>query len=272
MISPLLRWTRLGATLWMACGSDTSKHTHACNEIDNYLKDGEQELARRIAVFPAGADTTRKMLQRWTAMYEANFQIWVAAGLLSARTLQARDHMSQNLKEEISEDHNSMLRDTSIACNAEPDIAVHRDLYGLVRETRNLVSRGIIASNTPGAPALAPSVATAAFLTVFEAGPGRLAVRNAQKLAASLGSPCDQERYFDIHTTADVEHGHLMQAALCAEVGEELATGQAERELLRVARQSVELGVLVWSTVFGDKTAVNLSVPISTDQQVENEL
>ena len=81
------------------------------------------------------ADERRGILARYTAVLEGNFIYWMTGTYLAVRSPEAQAIITDNLREEVGDNHPGMLRRFAVAAHAtpsEPDrLAVDRELQNV---------------------------------------------------------------------------------------------------------------------------------------------
>lgn len=74
----------------------------------------------------------RGIIGRYTAVLEGNFIYWMTSAFIAVRSTEAKEHIEENLIEEVKDNHPGMLHKFAVAAHAEPtDMdrrAVDRDL------------------------------------------------------------------------------------------------------------------------------------------------
>jgi len=147
---------------------------------------------------------TKKILGCYAAAIEPNFIPWVAATTISARSLEARYAASENLRDEIEEDHQGMLRDFVTKARAQPTPNHFDEVQIYVQNMRRTFGSMDGLTNTALLAYLENT--SAAFIPYLA------------DLAKARGST--KYTYTDAHGVADIEHakqflwalGHEMEA------------------------------------------------------------
>jgi Iron-containing redox enzyme len=108
------------------CAASTREHIdQAIEHILASLPDPEQ----------LSADERRGIMARYTAVLEGNFIYWMSGTYLSVRSPEAQSIITDNLREEVGDNHPGMLRRFALAAHAapsEPDrLAVDRELQNV---------------------------------------------------------------------------------------------------------------------------------------------
>jgi hypothetical protein len=99
----------------------------------------DQAIEHILASLPdpeqLSADERRGIMARYTAVLEGNFIYWMTGTYLSVRSPEAQSIITDNLREEVGDNHPGMLRRFALAAHAapsEPDrLAVDRELQNV---------------------------------------------------------------------------------------------------------------------------------------------
>jgi hypothetical protein len=99
----------------------------------------DQAIEHILASLPdpeqLSADERRGIMARYTAVLEGNFIYWMTGTYLSVRSPEAQSIITDNLHEEVGDNHPGMLRRFALAAHAapsEPDrLAVDRELQNV---------------------------------------------------------------------------------------------------------------------------------------------
>jgi hypothetical protein len=99
----------------------------------------DQAIEHILASLPdpeqLSADERRGIMARYTAVLEGNFIYWMSGTYLSVRSPEAQSIITDNLREEVGDNHPGMLRRFALAAHAapsEPDrLAVDRELQNV---------------------------------------------------------------------------------------------------------------------------------------------
>jgi hypothetical protein len=99
----------------------------------------DQAIEHILASLPdpeqLSADERRGIMARYTAVLEGNFIYWMSGTYLSVRSPEAHSIITDNLREEVGDNHPGMLRRFALAAHAapsEPDrLAVDRELQNV---------------------------------------------------------------------------------------------------------------------------------------------
>jgi hypothetical protein len=99
----------------------------------------DQAIEHLLASLPdpeqLSADERRGIMARYTAVLEGNFIYWMSGTYLSVRSPEAQSIITDNLREEVGDNHPGMLRRFAVAAHAapsEPDrLAVDRELQNV---------------------------------------------------------------------------------------------------------------------------------------------
>ena len=145
----------------------------------------------------------RKILTGYAAAIGPNFIPWVAAGTISARSLEARYAASENLKEEIGGDHQGMLDRFVASAKAKPTSQDYTRVQPAVTTMRDTVRcmNGLI------------NITLLAYLE----NTSRAFIPFLAEMAKSRG--CKDFEYTTAHGEADVEHAKQFLWALDHERG-----------------------------------------------------
>ena len=168
-------------------------------DLQNLYKLKTEAVARcLVPLDELGKGRMRRIMQKYVAAVEPNFIPWVAAGVISARSVQGRYAASENLLEEIQGDHQEMLRDFAMDADCEPEAKHYRIVRLAVQNIRNLVGQ-------------MDGLQNIAFLAHLENTSAAFIPYLAQ-IAKRLGSK--NFTYTDAHGIADVEHAKQFLWAL----------------------------------------------------------
>ncbi len=144
----------------------------------------------------------RKIMKRYVAAFEGNFVVWMAAAIVSTRSLQGRYAASENLIVEVRDDHPGMLREFARSMACEPDACDYASIFKAVGRIRQMVSR---LSGLECLTLMATIENTSAIFVPW-----------MEKVAKELGST--NLRYLLIHGEADVEHANQFAWAVSQEM------------------------------------------------------
>lgn len=157
----------------------------------------------------------RKVLARYAVAIQPNFTQWLATTASSVRSNRARKIISQNLYDEISQDHPGMLNRfcgaASVTLSPEDVENSTKDLYYI---NGDVFDRGY-----------ATSVRKVAALSVME-NASALFIPTLENYARNLGST-DFE-YTQVHGVADIEHAQELVEALNHEIEEQQKYGHVQ--------------------------------------------
>ncbi len=140
----------------------------------------------------------RKILKRYCAAMEGNFISWMAGASISSRSVQGKHASDENLWEELTQDHPSMLRKLAKESGCEPEPQDHTYIENEVQEIRRMVAE------MSGLKSLA--------LMTFLENTSVVFIPYLSQLAEDLG--CSDTTYTDLHGEADLEHAEQFQEAL----------------------------------------------------------
>jgi len=185
-------------------------------EIDSDLQellDGETEKVREFLIDGSmmGPDKERALIADYTAAVEPNFIPWVAATALSARSFQGRYAAQENLHEEITGDHQGMLRDFAKSVITRPMVHNFDRVELYVKNMRRTFA------NMDGLT----NVALLAFLENTSRAFIPYLADVASNLATDVIDP--DYTYTNAHGEADIKHAKQFVWAL----GKERASGYA---------------------------------------------
>lgn len=168
-------------------------------------------------------DDARKIIQRYTAVFEGNFLSWMSGASITARSVVSRFAADENLWVELKYDHPAMLRNFAVSCNAEPSKEDFKYMHEEIQNTRNMVSELSGLKNICLMGTLENT--SAAFIPYMA------------ELGKKLG--CTDFTYTDVHGEADIEHANQFLEALSDEQNQ--GYGSAEQDIDNTIEQTLKL-------------------------------
>ena len=160
-------------------------------ELEKRLHKLESEIKEiRVAADALSEPEAKSMLGRYLGAFLGHFNYWIAAGKLTARTPTAQNAFNENLREEISGDHPSMLYHFIQDANGLPATEDLAAIYPAVEEVNKQL--------TTLSPTKAALVSALLEATAVED------MQYLEKLATLRGSK--NLEYTKVHGVADIEH------------------------------------------------------------------
>lgn len=162
---------------------------------------GKQIESALVPIELLSVEESQRIIKRYVAAIEGNFQYWLATTLITSRSIFGRSITEENFRVEIQENHCSMLRKFAVNANAEPDATDYRAVSKAVECVRCLVAE-------------LSGLKCIALMAILESD-GFLYPYIAD-LARKTGS--NDFTYTDIHEVEDPDHADQLYKALAAEV------------------------------------------------------
>jgi hypothetical protein len=166
----------------------------------------EAEINSLMASLPdpalLSAEERRGIIARYSAVLEGNFIYWMTATYLAVRSPKAKAIITDNLMEEVKDNHPGMLRRFTLAAHAAPSEVDRSLVDGDLQKVREFV----------GKMSTLELVLTMAF---FEGMICKFMAYLAE-LAAKQGS--SEMVYTDVHGVCDIAHSQGLFTAYDAEV------------------------------------------------------
>lgn len=160
----------------------------------------KQNLAQRLRGYRESLDGSqaRDVLAIYAAVIEPNFIPWVAAASVSARSVQARYAASENLYEEVGENHQGMLHRFVADVNCSPSDRHFTYVAKPVQRMREVVSKMNGLTNTT--------------ILAYLENTSEVFIPVLAGIAEDLGA--NDFEYTDKHGVADIEHSKQFLWAL----------------------------------------------------------
>jgi hypothetical protein len=165
----------------------------------------DQAIEHILASLPdpeqLSADERRGIMARYTAVLEGNFIYWMSGTYLSVRSPEAQSIITDNLREEVGDNHPGMLRRFALAAHAAPS---EPDRLAVDRELQNV--RAFVAQLS--------GLKMMLMMAFFEGFIARFMSYLAD-LATRQGST--EQEYTDVHGMCDIAHTQELFRAFEAE-------------------------------------------------------